>query len=202
MIGEAVLRPGTADGSNGLPHLSPTRYGWKVIQDADTPYDPDGYFARLNAKVAGADSVILTYLRESLHTFRVGCNLSAAVCLGCASERAFDVMLEAYGETLSAADKAIFRKKTEGKPIKTRYDEFVKEYEANVKNAIDRELRSSLGTYLGGLFQVIRNQRNDAGHPTGEPIEREQVYATITAFPTQLEKMYQLIRHFRANKRT
>jgi hypothetical protein len=155
----------------------------------------------LKAKVADADSILLTYLSEALHTFRVGCYLSSAVCLGCASERAFDVMLDAYAETLNVADEASFRKKTEEKPIKTRYDEFMKEYEANVKPNIDRELRSSLGTYLGGLFQVIRNQRNDAGHPTGEPIEREQVYATITAFPAQLEKMYQLIRHCRANKR-
>jgi hypothetical protein len=201
MISEGILRPGGAQGSEGLPWIYPTRYGWKVIRGTDTPYDPDGYFNRLKEKVPDLDPIVLTYLREALHTFRAGCDLSSAVCLGCASERVFDVLLEAYAETLSEPDQKKFEKKTEDKPIKARYDEFMKEYEDKVKKNIDRELRSSLGTYLGGLFQVIRNQRNDAGHPTGEKIEREQLYATITAFPAQLEMMYRLIRYFQENKR-
>jgi hypothetical protein len=201
MIGEGLLRPGNYSGYDAIPYFYPTRYGWQVIKGTITPYDPDGYFSRLKEKAPDVDELVLIYLREALHTFRTGCTLSSAVCLGCASEAAFDVMLEAYAETLSVADEAAFRKKTDDKPIKARYDEFMKEYEAKVKPNIDRELRSSLGTLLGGLFQVIRNQRNDAGHPTGETIEREQLYATIVAVPSQFDKMYQLIRQFKANKR-
>src|SRR5438552_781655 len=96
-----------------------------------------------------------------------------------------DVLLEAYGDSLSETDQHQFEEKTEGKPIKTRFDEFMNAYDNHVKKDFDSQLKSSLATYLGGLFQVIRNQRNDAGHQTGEKIEREQLYAKNTAFPDQ-----------------
>jgi hypothetical protein len=151
--------------------------------------------------VPNADEIILTYLRESLKTFRMRCILSSAVCLGCASEQAFDVMLEAYAETLSKDEENRFQKNTEGQPVKKRSDEFAKEWDNRIKGTVDRGLRDSLPNYLGGLFQVIRYQRNDAGHPTGAVIDREQLYATLTAFPSQLDTIYKLIRHFQKNKR-
>jgi hypothetical protein len=200
MIAEGILRPGTADGHEGLPHLSPTRYGMKVIQDALSPYDPDSYFTRLSEKVPTPDPVIITYLREALHTFRTGCTLSSAVCLGAASERAFAVLLEEYADSLNAADKKAFVKKIEGKAIKNQFDDFMSEYNSKVKSNLSRELRSKLETYLNGLFQVIRLQRNEAGHPSGGIIDREQVNGTIVPFIAQLEAMYQLIDHLKVTK--
>jgi hypothetical protein len=60
-------------------------------------------------------------------------------------------------------------------------------------NKENSELRSRLDTYLNGLFQVIRIQRNEAGHPTGVATSREQVNGTIVAFIDQLGAIYQLI---------
>ena len=200
MFSEGLFRPGNHDGLDSLQYFQPTQKGLQVIQNTVTPYDPDGYFARLREKAPDANEIVIAYLREALVTFKAGCTLSSAVCVGCASEAAFDEMLEAYAQTLSATDEATFRNATKTHMINVRFKAFMDEYKDKIPK-LDKKLKESLETYLTGLFQVIRYQRNDSGHPKFVEMERELLHATIIAIPSQLEKMYQLIKYFRENKR-
>lgn len=92
LIIEGVIRPGIGkDGGNAdLPFFHVTEYGKEQIRHGrNSPHDPDGFIAHLQT-ITGLDPIIVTYVNEALRTFRIGCLLSSAVMLGCASEKSAD----------------------------------------------------------------------------------------------------------------
>jgi hypothetical protein len=89
-----------------------------------------------------------------------------------------------------------FVKATAGKMIKTQYDEFLKMLEGHLRGKLPKKpvnLQDEIDTALGGIFPMIREQRNNAGHPTGLPVGREIAYANLAVFPTMLRQMYSII---------
>ncbi len=54
-------------------------------------------------------------------------------------------------------------------------------------------VKEDLDTNFMGITSVIRNFRNDSGHPTGRIIGREQCYALLQLFVPYCKKMYELI---------
>lgn len=195
LIIEGVLRPGLRDGANdNLPFYHLTELGKAAVASTPaSPYDPDGYLKRLKAALPSLDPVITTYLEESLKTFRIGCLLSSTVTLGCASEQAFLLLVEAYAKALKPSQQAKFEKATKGKMLKTQYDEFLKMLQGHLRGHLPRDLDADLDTTLLGVFSMIRNLRNDAGHPTGRFAPREVCNSNLHVFPSYLRKVYELI---------
>lgn len=195
LIVEGVIRPGLGDGMNpDLPFFHLTDYGLKIVKDVpQSPYDPDGYLCRLRSDVPEIDPVILIYLEESLHTFRIGCLLSSTVALGCASEKALLLLIGKYADSLPASMQAKFRKNTEGHLVKRQFDEFTKMLGSHLMHHMPGDVKDGLEVALLGVFSMIRTYRNEAGHPTGKVIAREQCYANIMVFPTYLKRVYALI---------
>ena len=195
LIIEGVVRPGLADGTNNnLPFFHVTERGKHWINEGpQSPYDPDGYLKRLQSKVAGLDPIVVIYLNESLHTFRIGCLLSSTIALGCASEKALLLLIAAYAAALPESMREKFAKNTEGRMIKRQFDEFRKMLDGHLKGRLPADLADGLDITLNAVFEMIRSQRNDAGHPTGKVVDREQVYAGLVVFPTYLKKVYDLI---------
>lgn len=203
LIVEGIVRPGTGDGrAYDFPNIHLTEYGRQKLKDARTPYDPDSYLTRLKADIPKLDQTILVYLDECLKVFRVGCTRSAAICLGVASEKAFILVIDSYTDYLGEPDRMTFRKKIDGQSINQQFEAFKNKYEGSLKTSLPREVKENLATSLYGIFNLIRNQRNDAGHPTGEPLDRENVYASIVAFPNQLKHMFGLIDWLVKNQQT
>jgi hypothetical protein len=67
------------------------------------------------------------------------------------------------------------------------------------KNVLDQHLadlpasvKEDLDTHFAGVLAVVRNFRNDSGHPTGRVVSREQVYVLLQLFVSYSKKMYQL----------
>ena len=199
LIIEGIVRPGLDDGTNNeLPFYHVTEYGKSAIANGpQSPYDPDGYLNRLKATIPNLDPVILTYLNESLHTFRIGCLLSSSVTLGCASEKAMLLLIDAYASALpSGATKDRFIKATEGKMIKTQYDEFLKMLDGHLRAKLPKKpvnLQDEIDMALSGIFPMLRELRNKAGHPTGLAVGREIAYASLVVFPTMLRRLYEII---------
>jgi hypothetical protein len=195
LIIEGVVRPGMANGAdNNLPFFHVTERGKRWIKEGpQSPYDPDGYLKRLSSSVKGLDPIIVTYLNESLHTFRIGCLLSSTIALGCASEKALLLLIAAYADALPMTMQEKFVKNTEGRMIKRQFDEFRKMLDGHLKGQLTADLADGLDIMLNAVFEMIRTQRNEAGHPTGKDIPREQVYASLVVFPTYLKKVYDLI---------
>ncbi len=201
LIIEGVLRPGLNDGlNNGLPHCHVTEHGKRILEDGpQSPYDPDGYLKRLTRDTPGIDPIIITYLNESLRTLRINCLLSSTIALGCASEKALLLLIAAYADSLPDRSQERFRKDTEGRMIKRQFDEFRKMLDSELRGRLPYDLADGLDVELNAIFDFIRNQRNDAGHPTGKMIERERAYANLVVFPVYLRKVYRLIEWLTAN---
>jgi len=58
------------------------------------------------------------------------------------------------------------------------------------------DCREDLDTNLSGILSVIRNFRNQSGHPTGQIVGREQAYVLLQLFVTYCKKIYQLMEHY------
>ncbi|MDF5710041.1 MAG: hypothetical protein PUP90_20830 [Nostoc sp. S4] len=195
LITEGIVRPGLGDGlNNGLPWYHVSEYGKSVLgTQPPQPYDPDGYLARVQA-IPNIDGVILAYLEESLKAFRIHCLLSSVITLGCASEKAILLLIDACLNALSnPTDKADFIKKTDTILIKRKHDEFQNILKTKIISALPYDIKENLDNYLTGVFSIIRTHRNDAGHPSGKTIQRELLYSYLVIFPAYLEKVYTLI---------
>lgn len=200
LIIEGVVRPGHAEGGDGqLPFFYVTDFGKERIKDVRTPYDPDGYLAALRSDAPDVDDVIITYLTESLHTFRIGSLLSSTITLGCASEKALLLLIAAYGDALPTGRQAKFRKNTEGFVIKRQFDEFNKMLDSHLRGLLPGDLKENLDVALLAVFAMLRANRNEAGHPTGKIVRREEAYASLMVLPTYLKKVYELLGWLRAN---
>lgn len=195
LIIEGVIRPGRGDGqNNGLPWYHISEYGKTVLGNNPSQlYDPDGYLGRVKA-IPNIDDVILAYLEESLKAFRIHCLLSSVITLGCASEKAILLLIDACQNSLaSPTDKADFIKKTDTISIKRKHDEFQNILKIKILTVLPYDIKENLDNYLTGLFSIIRAYRNDAGHPSGKVIQREHLYSYLVVFPAYLEKVYALL---------
>lgn len=201
LIIERVLTIGMNSSNPAWPWLSLTSYGKKVVVESELPipHDPSGYIGRIKAEITNLDPVILVYLEESLNTYNINALLSSTIALGCASEKALLLLIEAYTKSIQDEDnKDRFLKRTNGKFIKTQFEEFSKSLRG-VIGVLPSDIRDGLDTVLLGVFEMIRNNRNDVGHPTGKAISKEQLFANIQVFIPYCKKIYKLIDYFDSN---
>ena len=204
LIIEGVLRPGYDDRSPDYPAIHLTEHGRESLVQA-TPYDPDKYLANLRQHVPSLDPVILTYVTESAETFRRNCLLSSTITLGCASEKAFLLLVDAYKDALEPGLAAQFEKDMKrARTIKLQHVEFAKWF----NNRLKTQLKSSKGTdwlssfedALHLVFSYFRDVRNDAGHPTGAAFAKERVHSHLVIFPSYIRQFYDAIEWMEINK--
>jgi hypothetical protein len=125
---------------------------------------------------------------------------SVAVMTGVASERILVVLRDAI---LGAINQDERRKKlleaTENQTAKRIYEEISKKIDP-IREQLPPGLQESIGSELEAIFQHVRRTRNDAGHPTGRIIEREEAYALLQLFPVYAKSCYSLIEWLKANQ--
>ena len=135
----------------------------------------------------------MVYLQEAMQAFRSGCILSATVMIGVATEHTFLVLIEtilqntAHAQTYASVDKE--------RTILAKINKFRNILDQQVKT-LPREVLEDLDTHFAGIQSVIRNFRNQSGHPTGKIIDREQAYVLLHLFIPYCKKMHQLMDHF------
>lgn len=197
LVIEGVLTIGSNASNPAWPFMKITEYGYQVINsDIPVPHDPSGYFSRLKTDVPNVDELIITYLNESLMSYRIDLKLSSTIMLGCASEKALLLLIDSYINSIQdEAKRKVVYDKFKNKMIKRQFDEFIRAM-TTIKEQIPKEIEDGLNNVLFGIFEMIRNYRNDAGHPTGITISKEQVFANIQVFIPYLKKVYQLKEYF------
>lgn len=182
-----AIYPGAKGAVNGsdseYPWITITEYGKEIFLSENwLPYDPEGYVKELKVQVPDLDAVTLSYIAESVAAFNRRHLLSATITLGVASENLMLLLFEAYTTSIQDTGRqAAFKKRTEDKWISTQYKEFKKEFPNDVKS-LDKELQVDWETYLDGIFNFIRLNRNDAGHPTGKELSAKIVNANLQIF--------------------
>jgi hypothetical protein len=191
------IRPDIISQSHFLifPFYHITEYGEKVLENTEyQPHDPSGYLKKIRTEISTLDPVIIRYLEECLNCFRHNLLLSAAVMLGCASEKAVLLLIESFGNTLGE-DKSAFEKETNTFIISRKYNALWSRLEPMAKSLPDG-LGDQLGNIIDRTFDIIRNTRNEAGHPSGNTIEKETIHANLLLFPIFCKRIYKLINHF------
>lgn len=197
-INNGFLYPGLpGDMNSSYPWLTITEYGKEAfVKEEWLPYDPDGYLKALKSKVPDLDDISLTYIGESVAAFNRRQLLSATLTLGVASENLMLLLIESYLNWIKDLKrKGNFEKKIRDRFIYTQYKEFRQEFSNDVRT-LPKELQSDWETYLDGVFNFIRLNRNSAGHPTGRKLDAKVVYANLQIASEYAGYIFSLIKYF------
>ncbi|MCK4998050.1 MAG: hypothetical protein KAS23_00895, partial [Anaerohalosphaera sp.] len=111
------------------------------------------------------------------------------------SEKAILLLVETFSSTLEGGDKAAFEKETNTFIISRKYNALWSRIEP-IAASLPDNLGYNLESIIHNTFDIIRSTRNDAGHPSGNPIEKETVHANLLLFPIFCKRIYRLIDHF------
>jgi hypothetical protein len=203
LIVQGILVPGLDDSNQAWPFLRLTEYGRRCVEeDRILPHDPDGYLREFQKAIPNADPAIFEYLTESLQCFIHGLNRAAAVMLGGASEKAVLLLIENYTKSI-ADDTTKLRFESEvqkAQSIFRTYELFDKQFSV-IRKRMPKTLTESVDSLLRGVFDLIRNSRNDAGHPaSGTFVDRDVVYSHLRLFIPYCERIYGLIGWFETNR--
>jgi len=192
MAFQGIIVPGIDSSSlqAGLPFFKITEWGKRCLEIGEyLPFDAGQYMQRLKKEVPKIDSVVELYLVESLKCFRYGTFVASAVMVGVAAEQMMLVLRKAVHDSLDSAEKKKrFDDDAQGQ-IKRVYDAVWKKLDP-VREQMPDNLRESLQVELDGIFGLIRKTRNEAGHPTGRSMEREEAEALLLLFPTHAKTVF------------
>ena len=194
-----VFKLRTAD--PGICGFRLTKYGEQLLQGL--PIDrPNKYIDYLESQVPNIDSQIIAYVRESLHSYNLGCYFAASVMLGVAAERLFELLVDAYTNSIQNPNaQQQFRQRTANRGISQQYDEFKKKLPDLVgSNGITAEdgpsatrFRQEFKHAIGITFDLIRSYRDYAAHPRDGEVPRHIIKGNLDAFPLFCQRLYQAI---------
>ena len=200
---QGVVAPGLNVSNPNLPFFHITDYGRKVLIEGEfLPHDPTGYLERFRNETPSLDSTVELYLAESLNCFTRGSLIASVVMLGVASERTFqllcDSLLNAIADT---TEKSKFQEILDKRAMKPKMDWVLNKIQA-MQSKSPRPLPDNVNIMLASIFDFIRCQRNDLGHPQEKPpkVTREDAYVNLRIFPSYFKMVNQVIDYFDNNQ--
>jgi hypothetical protein len=113
--------------------------------------------------------------------------------LGVATEHTFLLLLETIAQNPSHS--GTFANVEKQRTILQKVNKFKKNLDQQQKQ-LPSDIKEDLDTNFAGILSIIRNFRNQSGHPTGKIIDREQAYILLQLFIPYCKKMYQLMDYF------
>ena len=163
------------------------------------PDDPQGYLLRVKETVSSASETTMMYLEEAVLSYTGRRYLASAVMLGVAAEAAFLEMARSFGAWLPANESRTFLviMDNQRQGYLAKFAEFRKRIEPR-KPKLPRELADGMALTLDSVLDVLRIYRNDAGHPTGKRIDREDAFINLQMAARALQKIYALKAFFDA----
>ncbi len=197
LIIQGIVVPGISnDGSYGvnLPWLQVSEWGRACLQTGEyVPHDTGLYLSRARAQIPDLDPVAILYLQEALNSFRAGNFIAAAIMMGVASEQILILLRDAIRNAIPEDNrKKKLMAATENQAARRIYEEVIKRVDP-IHDQLPQSLQQSIGTELEGIFHLVRRTRNDAGHPTGRLIDRDEAYALLQLFPVYAKSAYGLM---------
>jgi len=198
---QGIITLGSENSPNqGYPWFRLSSYGKKVLDDED-PYffhDLSSYENIIRAGIPNIDDLTLFYLKEAMQTFMVGCYLSSSVMLGVALEYSLNNLYQEIEKNSNYKDH--FSKLSEEKTLLRKYNKF-KNKLLEIKKDLPKEMKQDFDTNLDMIVSIIRNYRNESGHPSGKVLNREQCYVNLQLFVPCCKKIYELMDFFREEKK-
>lgn len=193
---EGIITLGRDSSNREFPFFRLSIYGKKVIDNEQTYFfhDVSSYRERLEIEIPSLDEVTKVYLQEAMQSFRIGCLLASSVMLGVATEHTFNKLIEAIDQ--SGKYKDDYKSVSKEHLISRRLTKFKNVFDSNKKD-YPTEICQDFDSQFLCIQTVIKNYRNESGHPTGKIIDREQMYVLLNLFITYGKKAYELIRFFK-----
>jgi hypothetical protein len=203
LVVEGVIRPGSS--SLDFPFITVTEYGKRFINNENAhPHDVERFLNQIRSGQQ-IDPTVEAYLVESLHSFRQNRLVASAVLLGVAAERTFLVIAKGLLEALKDANEQTrFRKLLDRQPMKPKQDWVhtkLLELDESRKKLPD-DFPESTPLMVTGIYDLIRQQRNDLGHPRDVPpkMERGQLEANLFLFSQYYRSAEQLHSYLTSHK--
>ena len=194
---QRIITLGLNDSNREFPFFKVSSQGQRILNNQN-PYvfhDVTSYTKLIQSNVPTINDTTLLYLQEAMQSFRSGCLLAATVMLGVASEHSFLLLVEAAEG--NAKFGSHFSKVSSQRSILQKFRKFRAALEQHVQADLPPELKEDLDVQFDGILSVIRTFRNDAGHPSGKIMEREQVYVLLQMFIPYCKKLYGLSDFFK-----
>lgn len=192
---QGIITIGLNDSNREFPFFRVSSHGKRILDNQESYFfhDVSTYEQLIRNEIPNIDNITMVYLKEAMQAFRVGCVLSSSVMLGVATEHTFDLLMETINNnsTHAATFQAV---NTEWGALR-RVNKFKTILDTQL-NTLPREIKEDLDTHFAGILSIIRNFRNQSGHPSGHIIDREQCYVLLQLFIPYGRKMYQLMDHF------
>lgn len=195
---QRIITLGSDTSNPNFPWFRVSTQGKRILANQN-PYvfhDVSSYTDLIRQNVPHINETTFLYLQEAMQSFRAGCLLAATVMLGVASEHSFLLLLEAA--EANPTHGSHFRNAIDQRTMLQKFRKFKAVLEQHVLSALPSELKEDLDVQFDGILAVIRTFRNDAGHPSGKIMEREQVYVLLQMFIPYCKKLYGLIDFFKA----
>lgn len=180
LISERVLVVGMDDSNESWPFLSLTTYGEDYVRNQRaTPHDRSDYLSRVLAS-GPADDVEQRYVTQALEAFARDLPDAAAVMIGAAAEHELIRLVTAIAAK-DPAESATATAALDQPALKML--RFAESYFNSRQAKLPRRLRETFGTTFMSVAQVIRQTRNDGGHPTLPAVDRQQVFVVLQLYP-------------------
>lgn len=204
LMNEGIIRWGSdaSSGNSGPPYTGLTKYGREVLtKEEPQPYDPHGYFEYLKKRVSKLDPITEMYLVESLETFLRNNLLASAVMLGVAAEAVFNKLYDGLGNSVQSEKiKKKFDDLRDSARTKSRIELVHDTLLVTYKAKIDTRFTDDFESKTDPLFNLIRQLRNDVGHPTGIVVDRMTMYVYLQLFVSYCETAFKWIDYLKKNK--
>jgi len=193
---QGIITLGMDNSNREFPFFKVTSFGKKILENQSGYFfhDVSSYENVIKSEIPSINETTLLYLKEAMQSFRSGCLLSASVMLGVATEHTFELLLESTQENPDWAEK--FSRAVNERWALRRINKFKEVLEENIRD-IPREIKEDLDTNFAGIISVIRNFRNESGHPTGKIVSREQAFVLLQLFIPYCKKLYALMDFFK-----
>jgi hypothetical protein len=179
-----------------LPWFRVSSNGEKILIHNQDPYffhDVSTYEIVIKQNIPDIDEVTLLYLKEAAQAFMSGCMLSSSVMLGVAAEHSFEQLMEII--IGNPKYESIFKGVLKERSILPKLNKFKSILDQHI-GEFTPEIREDIDTNFSGIISIIRNFRNESGHPSGKIISREQCYILLQLFIPYCKKIYQLKKFF------
>src|SRR5262249_52415872 len=197
LLVEGIVAPGMNSHNQNLPWFHVTEYGRRILaEEGGHPHDEAAYLGRLRTRVPQPDPTVLAYLVEALTTFRRGSPVASTVMLGIAAERVFLMVCDSLLGALSdPSEQTALTAILQRFPMKPKLD-WVHAKLLTLQNRRLSGLPDNVGLMVTAVYDFLRTQRNDLGHPRDVPpvVDREDAFANLQMFP----RYYQIAEEFRA----
>lgn len=203
LVVEGIVAPGTDAWNLDLPWYHVTQYGRRVLAaEAGHPHDEEAYLQRVRAAVAAPDDTVIAYLTESVRAFRRSTPVASVIMLGIAAERVFFLVCESLLAALIApAERAAFQSVMDRFVMKPKLD-WAHTKLQDLQGRRVPGLADNATLAVTAIYDFLRSQRNDLGHPREQPpvVDRDEAFANLQIFPRFYQTAEALRQFLRANQ--